>query len=539
MPRVDLGLALVLAALTAATRVPFRARLLTSWDAVQFTLALRDYDVVSHQPHPPGYILFVALARVVAWLVGDPAAALIWLSLIASGVTVGLVYALAWRLYGRPAAVAAAVGLAVSPLFWYYGEVGLSYTTEAALATAVALLTWPMAEGRAAFAGWSALALGVAGGVRQSILVVLLPLWLGAAVLGLRRWRPVLHGLAVLTGVTAAWLVPMVWLTGGPGRYLEAARELYASTIRATTVAGGPGAWQVNAVGLAEAAVLGLGLLLPALLAGLATALRRLPRWDGRAWFFAAWLAPPLAVYAAVHFGQHGYLLTILPACYVLLGRGLEQGLARISGPIRRWSVAAAVVALVVVGHAAFFLRAPAIEVDGVLAATPGAEGWWMSLAARYRYRLWPETAGGLRELEQVIQGFVDAVRRDLDPADTVLLTELGNPRSYPWYRHVGYYLPEFPVYHLRVGPYSPGFLASRRTGSMAALDGPEVLLPAHTRRLAWVVDYWNPTVPPPPGLRAHRLALGRWLYVLDVTGSAIEHAGYRLTPVAALARLR
>ena len=54
------------------------------------------------------------------------------------------------------------------------------------------------------------------------------------------------------------------------------------------------------------------------------------------------------------------------------------------------------------------------------------------------------------------------AVRREFDPRDTVLVTELGNPRSYPWFRHVMYYLPEYAAYHLRLGEASPGYLASR-----------------------------------------------------------------------------
>ncbi len=63
MPRGDWALALVLAGLTIATRWPYRARLLPTWDAVQFGLALERYDVVQHQPHPPGYILYVLRIR--------------------------------------------------------------------------------------------------------------------------------------------------------------------------------------------------------------------------------------------------------------------------------------------------------------------------------------------------------------------------------------------------------------------------------------------------------------------------------------------
>jgi hypothetical protein len=50
MSRTDCTLALLLAALTVVSRLPFRARLLATWDAVQ--LALGKYDIVKHQPHP-------------------------------------------------------------------------------------------------------------------------------------------------------------------------------------------------------------------------------------------------------------------------------------------------------------------------------------------------------------------------------------------------------------------------------------------------------------------------------------------------------
>src|SRR5437879_12339700 len=75
-----------LSLLTVLSRLPFRARMLYNWDAVQFALALREYDVSKHQPHPPGYILYVGLGRIVnAWL-GDPAAAYALLAVVFSGL---------------------------------------------------------------------------------------------------------------------------------------------------------------------------------------------------------------------------------------------------------------------------------------------------------------------------------------------------------------------------------------------------------------------------------------------------------------------
>ena len=63
--RWDYLFAGALGILTVLSRLPYRARMLYNWDGVQFALALREYDVVKHQPHPPGYILYVGLGRVV------------------------------------------------------------------------------------------------------------------------------------------------------------------------------------------------------------------------------------------------------------------------------------------------------------------------------------------------------------------------------------------------------------------------------------------------------------------------------------------
>jgi len=72
LPRQDLLLALSLSALTLLSRWPYRARMLYNWDAVQFALALKEYDVAKHQPHPPGYILYVGLGRLLNSFLHDP-----------------------------------------------------------------------------------------------------------------------------------------------------------------------------------------------------------------------------------------------------------------------------------------------------------------------------------------------------------------------------------------------------------------------------------------------------------------------------------
>src|SRR2546428_4794941 len=195
--RWDYVLAGALGLLTVLSRLPYRARMLYNWDGVQFALALREYDVVKHQPHPPGYILYVGLGRVVnAWL-HDPTAAYVLLAVAFSGLTTCVVYLLARAVYDRATALAAASVLAVSPLFWFYGSVGLTYAGEALFASSVAYFAFRALDGGEADAWLAAAYLALAAGMRQSLLLLLLPMWLVARVRGVRRARPVPRGVGV------------------------------------------------------------------------------------------------------------------------------------------------------------------------------------------------------------------------------------------------------------------------------------------------------------------------------------------------------
>ncbi len=526
MPRADLALASLLATLTVLSRIPFRSRLLPTWDAVQFALALDRYDIAAHQPHPPGYILYVAAAHVLKLVTGDGAQSLVWLSIAASGAAVFLVYRLAWTLYGRAAALVAALGLATSPLFWFYGEVGLPYAVEAALACLVAALAWAARSGEVGAVCRSACALALAAGVRQSLLPLLLPLWAGTVWSGAHRIALLVTGGAVMTLTSALWLVPMLGLAGGLDPYLTASRELFDSTVRPTTVMAPAGAWLYNVVALGEAVLLGLGLVVPLSIWAMVSAIRR--GWTAREWFLAAWILPPLAVYAWLHFGQYGYLLAVLPALYILISPALASLLTAPGARLRWRAAAAAGLGALALAHVGLFVGAPSIRVPDVADDAPWVRREIVRLEARYRYRLWPHTLRGLREGEAVIAGYADEIRRRFSPADTVIISELGNPRSYPWFRHITYYLPAFRVCHLRLPPWSTGYLDSAQLASMTARADDRILLDSKVRHLVWMVDSWNPTVPRPPGLRELSLPYGRKLFALDLSGRPVAHAGYR-----------
>jgi hypothetical protein len=53
-----------LALVFLAAHVPFLPPTLEDLDSINFALGVRHFDVAAHQPHPPGYPVFVALGKV-------------------------------------------------------------------------------------------------------------------------------------------------------------------------------------------------------------------------------------------------------------------------------------------------------------------------------------------------------------------------------------------------------------------------------------------------------------------------------------------
>ena len=227
-------------------------------------------------------------------------------------------------------------------------------------------------------------------------------------------------------------------------------------------------------------------------------------------------------------FGSVRRLVAILRSARLLLSRVLVWTVAAGSAWLRRpnWrrALTTAVVLPLVLINTGFFVsaRPRPREFDH-----RDGDSWTWRARDELHDWIMSRTAAALREHEAVIRTYVETIRALYDPADTALVTELGNPRSYPWLRHAMFYMPEYPIYQVQLGPMPLGFYAPQSAVTMILTPGSHIVLPAEIRQLVWFVDHWDPAMEAPDGLREIPLAYGRYLYVLPLTRTPVEYAGY------------
>jgi hypothetical protein len=201
-------------------------------DSINLALGVREFDVARHQPHPPGYPVFIAAAKLttaVCRAAGVPAPEVrglaVW-SALAGAALIPLLFAFFRALGDDRRAWWATVVVACAPLFWFTALRPLSDVTGLAFAVAAMALLVPVIVGRA---GSGALLAGaflstLAVGVRSQTFVLTLPLLAWALVLPgsslTVRQRVTAVGAAVAGGLI--WAIPLVAASGGLPEYMSA-----------------------------------------------------------------------------------------------------------------------------------------------------------------------------------------------------------------------------------------------------------------------------------------------------------------------------
>jgi CubicO group peptidase (beta-lactamase class C family) len=450
--------ALVLFALAVVVYAPFRSAVPYHWDSAEFVVAVREFDVAKSQPHAPGYLVYVLLGRLLEKVTGDPHAALVWLSVLAGAGLVAAVGGLGTAMFDRGVGWAAAALTLTSPQVWFHSVVALTYVVHAFALVLTVAACWRAIQKAGRWVDVIVVAglLAFSGALRPQAVPALLPL------IGYTIWRcgrpiggKVALGTLVTAGLTAAWVLPMVELSGGWPTYMELLRRHRELNAAASPLSAGWAAAEINLVRSVMFCWLGLGLGLPVALGAMVYRVRHRPAggWRDGLTVIALWVLPLVALGIIGVMHQPGYVLDYL------IGLILLTAFVAMQLPARAGWVAA-----VVVANAAVFLAWPA-KWDGACA--------FLTRSARV-----------IRQHDANWQRLVTEVRAHADPRTTLLCF----PHWSAEYglRHAQLLLPEFSSVqlledHTMLTPPSKSFLGTR-AGIITFYDAEDVH--AWSRRL-------------------------------------------------------
>ena len=218
----------VLAVIFLALHLPFLPKSLEDLDSINFALGLRQFDVARHQPHPPGYPVYIAIGKLVHAAVPSEATVLSLIAIVAGALGVFALVALFARIdpaLPRRWSMAAALMTVTAPLYWLTAARPLSDVPG--LAASVAVQAFTLAATGAPRVLAAGLFAGLATGLRSQSawLTVPLLLFVVARQATAKRARIRVAAVAGFVAGLLVWAVPLVMLSGGPRTYWRALFE--------------------------------------------------------------------------------------------------------------------------------------------------------------------------------------------------------------------------------------------------------------------------------------------------------------------------
>jgi hypothetical protein len=460
-PRVRnaLWFALLLAALLVS-RWALAPRYLITFDQINFALALDDFNPALHQPQPPGYPLFVGFLKLIGAVVADVETVFLLAAILASVVSLVLLWLLGDRIAGGAAGLVAAWLLLFNPAFWLAALTNPVRLSLAAGAISVALCLWLACRHQSP--RWlltAAFMLGIAAGFRPALAVLMFPLAAWVALWMHARLTTIGGALICFLVAVGTWLPVLAAEAGGWRAFVDLIGDYSTAQLGPTSFLWGAALREW--LGMAWKAVVWSCLGVLSWIWAVPAALRKGHGVDAlRARFLLWWFVPGLLFYASFHTGDPDHTLSIVPVTCVA-GAIVLTRISRGASVRKR----ALIISIAVLLNVFLFLK----PISKTAAASTNKPVRWLD-----------------RHITEVVDG-VRAVR-GRGPL-SVMFHE-----SVTGWRQLSYYEPEVPIltYAAQNGSAVVTEIRGTRAETRTSADG-AVHLPA-CRSLVWVDVAGRPT---------------------------------------------
>lgn len=297
-----------------STRLHYKFPYLYSWDSVQFALSIEHFDVIKHQPHPPGYIFYSIGLKFLDSFVKDPNLTMIYVNIAATIFGSIFLFLLLFELTSNSdfetrllLSCAAAAIYVTNPIVWFYGCVSEIYAVEACLVSALCYLLL-LSIRRPELLPLTSILFGLTGGIRLTTEAFLFPVYL--FVIFKANKRITLISLLCVVISNLLWFVPIVVLTGGIRTYI---RAVLNQGLRESSVTAGFKLRPFLEIIAALLQIITIPILLLLLIRIKSIRIKQ------QELFLLISILPALLFFLLIHFPKHGYLLAVIPTLIALV----------------------------------------------------------------------------------------------------------------------------------------------------------------------------------------------------------------------------
>jgi len=338
----------------------------------------------------------------------------------------------------------AAILFTVNNVFWFYGEVAEAYIGEALGSIIIVYLCYLVWQGEKRYIYLASLALGLAGGFRQNLILFFFPLWLVSLALPPRSLKRFIASFIILILGCLSWLLPLFWLTGGYREYLSLTQLQSRLILGSSSIFFGAGLSSLiynmasllkfSSIYLINLAILLLWFIIKVIVNRGADL-----KFGQNSFFFILWFAPPLTFYLLFHLAKAGYTLTYLSGAYIILGMLLIA-------PARDnlfALITKALFVLLIISNSLFFVYTSPSSQRGaktmILSGNKPSD--WREVTRVF-------TARAIKESDIFVKNFLGKIKDYAPDSDRTLIVT--DPEDdFPSWRHQMYYLPDYYVYYL------------------------------------------------------------------------------------------
>lgn len=208
-------IALIYVLIIGFTYISLRSHFLDDFDSVSFALGIKEFSVELHQPHPPGFPVYIFLGKIFNVFLNDLTASCTAMSALFGCLSVYVFYRLAKEMAGEVTGLISAIITSLTPLFWMNSLKAMTDIPALFLSLLAMFFIFKFIkynEDKHLYSGM--FFTGLSAGLRLHTLGFLAPLLIYS--LSLKKQKPIIRTKGILVFLLAImlWLIPLLYVSG-------------------------------------------------------------------------------------------------------------------------------------------------------------------------------------------------------------------------------------------------------------------------------------------------------------------------------------